>query len=42
MIRVVPNVEAPYDLIPRDPTSGARDLRRADALVPSWILWGFD
>ena len=42
MIRVVPNVGAPYDLVPRDPTSGAGDLRGADALVPSWILWGFD
>ncbi|NCF44415.1 MAG: DUF2782 domain-containing protein [Proteobacteria bacterium] len=42
MIRVVPNAGKPYYLVPRDPTRGDGDLRRVDALVPSWVLWEFD
>ena len=42
MIRVVPNVGKPYNLVPRDPTQGDGDLQRIDALVASWVLWEFD
>lgn len=41
MVRVVPNIGAPYYLVPKDPTRGWDDLERADGLVPQWVLFRF-
>lgn len=41
MIRAVPSFGKPYYLMPKDPTQAGSDLRHAESLVPSWVLWEF-
>ena len=41
MVRVVPKIGRPYNLVPSDPTKGFGDLERADKLVPSWVIVEF-
>ena len=42
MVRVVPKWGKPYYLVPRDDTKGFGDLRRADMLLPQWVIAEFD
>ena len=42
MIRVVPTWGKPYYLVPRDNTKGFGDLRKADMLLPQWVIAEFE
>ncbi|MEM7001433.1 MAG: DUF2782 domain-containing protein [Pseudomonadota bacterium] len=42
MVRVVPKRGKPYYLVPRDDTKGFGDLRRADMLLPQWVIAEFE
>ena len=41
MVRIVPKWGRPYNLVPRDNTTGFGNLERADMLLPNWTIWEF-